>query len=94
MRLCMIHQRVINWLIVYIKSELAKVEKEKLSDGEFFQFNPYLMEYGWALLMNLCLHEEAWESCNANGSDILTCAANMLLSIPRKDVITISTITI
>jgi len=99
MRLAMIKARVINWLVVYIKGELAKVEREKQQplpqppqpetsevNNNKEHFNPYLMEYSWALLMNLCLHEEAWDSCAAAGTDILTSAANMLISVPKKDV--------
>lgn len=95
MRLFMIEHKVIDWLVVFIKKELAEqgamtknnndAEREKQSnDSE--SFNPYLMEYAWALLMNLCLHEEAWISCLENGNDLLCSACTMLQITPRKDV--------
>ncbi|XP_021945041.2 lisH domain-containing protein ARMC9 [Folsomia candida] len=98
MRIFMIQHKVIDWLVMFIKKELdeqttavlAKTsEKDKSKNhndlSTIGSFNPYLMEYAWALLMNLCLHEEAWTSCIENGADLIKCACTMLKVTPRKD---------
>ena len=88
MRLEMIQRGVIEWLVSYLKSEIAKkgvASVDKNGNPEVI-FNPYLMEYGWALLMNLCLHEESKAVCTEISSDVLTCVVQMLCSKPTKDV--------
>ncbi len=68
MRLFLIEHKVVHWLIMFIKKELHEQEQsmannninnDKTTGVVQNCFNPYLMEYAWALLMNLCLHEES-----------------------------------
>jgi len=86
MRLEMIQRNVIQWLVSYLKTEIVKKGLTDQNDNPELLFNPYLMEYGWALLMNLCLHEEAKPLCSIIAPDILTCVVQMLLCKPSKDV--------
>src|SRR5579863_3882478 len=91
-RLFMIEHKVIHWLVIFIKKELADQKKLEGNMGirpnavDQGNFNPYLMEYAWALLMNLCLHDESWISCTENGPDLLNSACDMLQITQRKDV--------
>ena len=83
----MISRDVIQWLVKYMKTELVR-DEHNLKNGvnHNMAFNPYLLEYGWALLMNLCLHEESQEPSFIMGADILTCVVKMLVNHPSKDV--------
>lgn len=86
----MIERKVIQWLAVYLKSELIKSqpppETEENANVEV-AYNPYLMEYGWALLMNLSLHDEAKPESSEVSSEILDSVTQMLLANPAPDVI-------
>jgi len=88
MRLGMIERKVIQWLGLYLKAELAKKQPPRsLANGNpDIAYNPYLMEYGWALLMNLCLHEEAKPVSSAYAAEILTSVIQMLHAKPAPDV--------
>jgi len=87
-RLAMIDLNVIQCLVVYLKSEVVKTGI--IGDGQKGEatYNPYLMEYGWALLMNLCLHEESRGAAFSIAPDILTCVVQMLHTRPPRDVST------
>jgi len=120
MRLTMIEQGVIPWVVKYIKTELdrdiirdevsqiaieyvrdsnielTKPQNVAASGGnnggtasntsnngsrsDFYgdSFNNYLMEYAWALLMNLCLHDESIPSAQSVDYDFLNCIVTML----------------
>ncbi|CAL8091711.1 unnamed protein product [Orchesella dallaii] len=115
MRLTMIEQGVIPWIVKYIKTELdrdfirdevsqiamecardSNIELTKpqsvvtgssnignnsnASRSDFYgdSFNNYLMEYAWALLMNLCLHDESIPSAQSVDYDFLHCIVMML----------------
>jgi hypothetical protein len=84
----MIELKVIQSLVVHIKSELVKqglVNNVPKESAEAV-YNQYLMEYSWALLMNLCLHDESRAPVLTVATDILTCVMQMLLSSPTRDV--------
>ncbi|ODM94924.1 LisH domain-containing protein ARMC9 [Orchesella cincta] len=113
MRLTMIEQNVIPWIVKYIKTELdrdiirdevSQIAMECVRDSnieltkpqtvamgsnngssngsksDFYgdSFNNYLMEYAWALLMNLCLHDESIPSAQSVDYDFLHCIVTML----------------
>ena len=95
-RLAMIDLKVIQSLVVYLKSELIKKGQVEVEQGQNgcgdTMYNPYLMEYGWALLMNLCLHEESIGASLSTAPDILACVVQMLLSKPPRDVMRVNTL--
>jgi len=86
----MIERKVIQWLVVYLKVEFVRnggtdvVGNDSTQNGRYY--NPYLMEYAWALLMNLCLHEESRQASTSIANDIVSCVTQMLLSKPTRDV--------
>ena len=84
MRLEMINRKVIQWLVTYLKTELARPEGAFNLDSKYY--NPYLMEYAWALLMNLCLHDESRPACSSIANDTISCVTQMLLSKPSREV--------
>ena len=92
MRLGMIERKVIQWLAVYLKAELEKAQPPRVAQNGNTEvtYNSYLMEYGWALLMNLSLHDEAKSASSDIPADILTSVVQMLLANPAPDVSSIS----
>lgn len=96
MRRYMIEHQVIPWLVKYVKTELERdlirsevsqmLTKENgnnnNSDTSYADtvFNTYLMEYAWALLMNLALHPEAIKSSLTVDFEFLYCIVTMLTS--------------
>lgn len=90
MRLYMIEHQVIPWMVRYMKTELDSTEANS-SISKMIHLksknnnsppppepSSYLMEYSWALLMNLCLHPESIQSSLKVDFEFLHCIITML----------------